>query len=119
MKTGDKVQICKVAAQAVLSDGRLTDEERGQIYRLMDRYELSEEQRADVLDRNIEDDVARLAAGLTEFDTKNELLVELAMAVAADGDISKPEQRLLESVADALEVDRDELEMLVKTALVR
>ena len=117
MDINDKVQICKVVAQAILADGQLTDAEHEFLTKLMDKYELDGDQRKDVMARNIDDDPASLAEGVTEFNTKNELLVELAMAVAADGELQKTERDLLESVAGALDVPKVELDMLVQTAL--
>jgi len=117
METADEIRICKVVAQAILADGQLTDEERTFLAKLMDRYGLDEEQRKDVMARNIDDDPAALAEGISEFDTVNELLVELAMAVAADGEITGSERDLLESVAGALGVESADLDLLVRTAL--
>ena len=117
MDVKDKVRICKVVAQAILADAQLTDAEHEFLSKLMDKYELDEDQRRDVMARNLGDDPASLAEGVEEFDTKNELLVELAMAVAADGELQKPERDLLAGVAAALDVDEAELDMLVKTAL--
>ncbi|HUT76600.1 MAG TPA: TerB family tellurite resistance protein [Polyangia bacterium] len=113
----ERVQICKVVAQAILADGQLTDAERELLTKLMDRYELDGEQRKEVLARNIGDDAAMLAEGISGFETKNELLVELAMAVAADGRLSPAERQLVSSVAAAIGVEAAEVDMLVTTAL--
>ncbi len=117
METSEKIQICKVVAQAILADGQLTDSEHELLSKLMDRYELDAEQRRDVMARNIGDDPVALTEGISGFETKNELLVELAMAVAADGRLSPAERGLLSSVASAVGVGEDELDMLVTTAL--
>jgi uncharacterized tellurite resistance protein B-like protein len=117
METNEKVQICKVVAQAILADGQLTDAERELLNKLMDRYELTKEQRKDVMARNLGDDPAALAEGIASFETKNELLVELAMAVAADGRLSPAERQLVSSVAAAVGVAEAEVDMLVTTAL--
>jgi tellurite resistance protein len=117
METDEKIQVCKVVAQAILADGQLTDSERETLNRLMDRYGLDADQRKDVMARNIGDDPAALAEGISGFETKNELLVELALAVAADGELRPSERQLLSSVAAAVGVDQAELDMLVTTAL--
>ena len=113
----DQVQICKVVAQAILADGRLNDEERALLNELMDRYGLDDAERRDVMARNIDDDPAALAAGIEALETKNALLVELAMAVAADGALSPAEKDLITSVAEVLGVPQDEVDGLIKTAL--
>jgi uncharacterized tellurite resistance protein B-like protein len=113
----EKVQICKVVAQAILADGRLEDSERALLDELMDRYALDDAERKDVLARNIGDDPAVLAAGIEAPETKNALLVELAMAVAVDGGLAKAEHQLIAEVATALGVAQSELDDLIKTAL--
>ena len=117
MEMSDKLQICKVVAQAILADCQVTDAEHEFLTTLMDKYGLDEAQRKDVLARNVGDDPKILAEGVTEFDSKNELLVELAMAVAADGKLSSTEKELINDVAKALDVPEAEVDMLVKTAL--
>jgi uncharacterized tellurite resistance protein B-like protein len=117
MELNDKIQICKVVARAVLADAQLTDTEIAFLTRLMDEYGLDEAQRKDVMARNIDDDVVAMAEQITEFNSKNELLAELAQAVAVDGELSSSEQQLLTDVAAALGVDQAELDMLVQTAL--
>ena len=117
MDIKDKLQICKVVAQAILSDLQVTDAEHEFLTSLMDRYELDEDQRKEVMARNVGDDPKDLADGITEFESKNELLVELAMAIAADGELSSTEKELIADVAKALDVPEAEVDMLVKTAL--
>jgi len=117
MEASEKIQICKVVAQAILADGQLTDAEHEFLNRLMDRYGLDGDQRNQVMARNIEDDPAALAEGISSFETKNELLVELAMAVAADGRLAPAERGLLSSVAAAIGVEEAEVDLLVTTAL--
>lgn len=117
METSDKIRICKVVAQAILADFQLTDTEHEFLHKLMDRYGLDESQRKEVMARNVDDDSAALAAGIAGFDNKNELLVELAMAVAADGKLAPAERDLLAEVAAAVGVEKAELDMLVATAL--
>ncbi len=117
MELEDKMQICKVVAQAILADGQITDSERELIGKLMDRYELDDDQKKDVLNRNIGDDPAELAKSIASFDSKNELLVELALAVAVDGEISSSERALLDKVAGVLEVTDAELDMMLKAAI--
>jgi len=117
MELKDKIQICKVVAQAILADTQITDSERELLEKLMDRYELSDENKKEVLSRNLEDDPGLMAEEITGFESKNELLVELAMAVAVDGEISPPERELLDRVAEVLDVSKVELELLLGAAI--
>ncbi len=119
MELKDKIQICKVVAQAILADGQITDSEHEFLKSLMDGYGLDDDQKKDVLARNIGDDPATLAAGLSGYDSQNELMVELAMAVAADGELSSSERELLNVVAKALDINEADMDMLVKTALIQ
>jgi len=114
----EQVTICKVVAQAILADGRIADDERMLLDQLMERYELSSAESRDVLARNIDDDPSKLAVGIDSAEGKNALIVELAMAVAADGGLSRAEKQLLETIADVVGVPREELDELVKTALM-
>jgi uncharacterized tellurite resistance protein B-like protein len=118
MEMKDKIQICKVVAQAILADCQLTDSEREFLKTLMDKYGLDEDQRKDVMARNVGDDPGELTKDISEFESVNELLVELSMAVAVDGELSSSEKELISNVAAAVGVDQTELDMLVKTALV-
>jgi uncharacterized tellurite resistance protein B-like protein len=113
----DQVQICKVVAQAILADAQLADAERELLNELMDRYGLDDAERKDVLARNIGDDPVALAAGVEALDSKNALIVELAMAVAADGALAKAERDLITDVAAALGIAQDAVDALIKTAL--
>lgn len=114
----EQVKICKVVAQAILADGALADDERALIEDLMNRYALDPAERRDVLARNIGDDPAEHAAGIESGEGRNALIVELALAVAADGALTKAERQLIESVADAAGVPRAELDDLVRNALM-
>ena len=118
MESSEKIKICKAAAQAILADGHITDDEQNFIDALMDRYELADDERKEVMQRNIDDDPATLVEGITSFESKNELIVEIIMAVAADNELTKTEMELLNTVADAIGVEQSDMEMLVKNALM-
>ncbi|MCP4676467.1 MAG: TerB family tellurite resistance protein [Deltaproteobacteria bacterium] len=117
MNIKDKIQICKVVTQAILADAQITDSERSFIEKLMDKYELDEDQRKEVLSRNIGDDPAEMARKITSFESKNELIVELAMAVAVDGEISSSERALLDRVATVFMISKVDLELLLQAAI--
>ncbi|MFA5718314.1 MAG: hypothetical protein GX146_04380 [Myxococcales bacterium] len=118
MQHEDRVKICSAVAQAILSDGQVTDDERAFIDNLMARWELTDAERKEVLRRNLDDDVEALVAGIEGFASRNALMVELVMAVAADGELSATERDLLMQVAQALGVEADDMDMLVKNALM-
>lgn len=117
MDLKDRIQICKIVAQAILVDVQITDAERDLLYKLMDKYNLDDEQRKEVIARNIGDDPGQMAAEIVDSESKNELMVELALAVATDGEISSSERVLLEKVAAALKIEKDDLEMMLKAAI--
>lgn len=117
MEKADKLQICKVVAQAILADVQITDAERDLLDKLMDRFELDPGERRDVLNRNLDDDAAEMAKGIQDADSKNQLLVELALAVAVDGSISAPERALLDKVAEALGVTAEDLDLMIQAAI--
>jgi tellurite resistance protein len=83
----------------------------------MDRYGLDAEQRKDVKHRNLEDDPAQMIEDMEAVESKNELIVELVMALAADGTLAPSERGLLDGVARALGICDDEVRPLIKAAL--
>jgi uncharacterized tellurite resistance protein B-like protein len=117
MEIDDKLQICKVVAQAILSDGQITDSEHAFIQKLMEKYALSPEQKKEVLARNIDDDVGSMAAEVSVFDSQNELLTELALAVVVDGKIAPAEKDLLKRVAAAMNMAEADLDLLINAAI--
>ncbi len=117
MEIKDKIQICKVVAQAILADAQITDSERELLNTLMNQFELDDAQKEEVLARNIEDNPAEMAKEISSLESQNQLLVELALAVAVDGEISSSERALLNKVAEALEVTQEDLELMLKAAI--
>ncbi|MBN2342000.1 MAG: TerB family tellurite resistance protein [Deltaproteobacteria bacterium] len=118
MEIREKIQICEVVAQAILADGQITDSEKNFMNSLMDKYELTDDQKKQVMARNIGDDPAQMVKGISGFESTNQLIVELVMAVAADDKLTKTEQNLLNTVAEAIGVDQSDMDMLVKNALM-
>jgi uncharacterized tellurite resistance protein B-like protein len=117
MDTTDKTEICKVVASAILADAQITDTEYDFLNKLMDGYGIQGDDRKAILARNIGED---LEASITKIKTdgsENELLVQLALAVAADGDISSSERQLLGRIADLLDVTDADLDMMLKAAI--
>jgi uncharacterized tellurite resistance protein B-like protein len=113
----DKVEICKLVAQAILADGKITDTERDFLAKLMNRYGLSDLQQKEVVSINIGQDPSDGVKMLASNEARNELLVELALAVAVDGEISASERRLLNRVAETLDVSEADLELMLKAAI--
>ena len=117
MDMKNKVEICKIVTQAILSDARITDSEHEFLTKLMDRYEIDETTRKEILSQNIGDDLAELLKGLAEDEARNALLVELALAVAVDGEISSSERAILGRVAEVLRVSDDDLKLMLDAAI--
>ena len=117
MDAADRIEICKVIASAILADAQITDDEYNFLNKLMDRYELSTADRQAILARNIGEDLEGSVQKLKEDGSQNELLVELALAVAVDGEISSSERKFLNRIAGLLDVTEDDLEMMLKAAI--
>lgn len=114
MELTDKLQICKVITRAIMADVRITDDEREFLYKLMDRYELTEEQRTDVLNRNMDDDPAEMAKEITSLESKDELLTELLTAVAVDGEVAPSEITYVKKVGAAIGVSDADVDMMLE-----
>ena len=117
MDAAGKIEICKVVASAILADAQITDEEHDFLSKLMDRYGLGKEERQAILSRNIGEDLEASVRKLKADGSQNELLVELALAVAVDGEISSSEKKLLSRVAALLDVTDEDLELMLKAAI--
>ncbi|MBI5490191.1 MAG: TerB family tellurite resistance protein [Deltaproteobacteria bacterium] len=117
MDTKDKIVICKVVAQAILSDAAITDEEHAFLDKLMDSYGLDKTQRKEVLHRNLGDDTTEMAREVGDAEARKTLLAELAKAVAVDGVFAAAEEELLGRVGEALGVSADEIDKLIGDAV--
>ncbi len=117
MDMEEKVQICKIVALAILSDAQITDTEHDFLTGLMSRWELSEDQKKQVLARNIGDDPRELLRTLPSSDGVDDLLGELVQAVAVDGEVSGVEREVLAQVGEALGVRPEALDLLINSVL--
>ena len=117
MKNIDKIEICKLVAQAILADAQITDTESDFLAKLMDRYGLTESERKHVMARDIGEDPTDAVQMIVSDEARNELLIELALAVAVDGEISSSERALLDRIARALDVSQADLELMLKAAI--
>jgi uncharacterized tellurite resistance protein B-like protein len=114
METNEKIQICKVIAQAIMADVQITDEERAFLDKLMDRYELDEEQRKDVLNRNFDDNPADMARDITSLESQDAMLRELLTAIAVDGDVAPAEKSLVRKVGEAMGMSAEEVDLVLE-----
>ena len=94
---------CEIVAQLIIADAQVTDSEREFLYRLMDRFGFSDDDRQAVFDainigEPIDDRLHQLDA-----DGRRELLSELEAAAAVDGEIGAGERQIIEEVRRALE----------------
>ena len=93
---------CEIVAQLIIADAAVTDSEREFLYRLMDRFGFSEEDRKAVINsvdigQPIDDRLAQLDAH-----TRIDLLGELEAAAAVDGELGQGEMQIIEEVRRAL-----------------
>lgn len=114
MDIKDKIQICKVIAQAIMADIQITDAEREFLDKLMSKYELDEDQRKDVLNRNFDDNVTDMAKEIEALDSQNELLTELLEAIAVDGEVARSEKKLVLKVGLAMGMSEDEVNLMLE-----
>jgi len=113
MKAREKVQICKLAAQVILSDGQVTDTEHDFLDRIMKRYGLSDQERREVTRRNIDDDPAEMAKEIKGFEARSELLQEIAEAVLIDGTLSPTERDALARIGTAIGSNAEEIDSIL------
>ena len=110
MDMDDKLQICKLVALTIMIDTKLKDSEMELLSKLMDRYGLTEEQRQEVLRRDIDENPVELARVITDEAAKLELLDELIAAAAIDNEIVTVERKLIRRVAAAIGFDEQDVE---------
>lgn len=109
MATPEQIQICKLAALAIMVDVQLTDTEIEFLDRLMDRYGLTDAERTDVRSRNFDDDPAELAREIQSKTGREDLIQELTGAVRADGGFDDAERLLVQRVLAVLGLTENEL----------
>jgi len=114
MDKKDKIQVCKVIAQAIMADAQITDTERAFLEKLMDGYDLSPAERKDVMKRNVDDDPARMAEEISGIESRDDLLGELLEVVAVDGEVAPAEAELVRKVGLALGMSDEEISLVME-----
>lgn len=102
MELEDKLKLCKIVGILLLVDGKLHDEEVQFMGELMDKLDMSDDQRNEVMDRIDEsNEVLGDTADLVEH--AEALLEALQEASRVDGVISGSEADLIQMVTKVLE----------------
>lgn len=109
MTHDEEIRICKMAAQTILRDGRITDAEMQLIDRLISGFGMTPEERRDILARNIDDDITVMARSFSESPARKEALLRMCEAVAVDGKVTPSERSLLLKCAAAMNVPEETL----------
>ncbi|MEM6291116.1 MAG: TerB family tellurite resistance protein [Myxococcota bacterium] len=98
----DNRLFCEIVAVLLISDAQVTDSERRFLDRLMKRFDFSDADRQAVFNSvNIGESVEGRLRQLSPA-RRPELLAELEAAAAADGEIGRTEQEILDEVREVL-----------------
>ena len=108
--------VCRLIAGIVVSDEDLSPQEDVFVDRMLDRFGIPRAER-EVIFPII--DASEAAAAVMELpaDVRQEAFALLVEAAAADGSIAPEELGYLETVADAIQISRDELSDRLSEAL--
>ncbi|MBV1860402.1 MAG: hypothetical protein KUG77_18460 [Nannocystaceae bacterium] len=101
----DNRLFCEIVAVLLISDAQVTDSEQRFLDRLMKRFEFTADDRQAVFNsvnigESVEGRLRQLSPG-----RRPELLAELEAAAAADGEIGRAEQDILDEVRKAMELE--------------
>jgi len=113
MTRDDQILVCKLVAQAIFIDGQLTDHEMELFDRLLSQFEITPAEKKLIVARNIEDDVAAMAAAIQSEDARHEALVQLARAISADGHTTGSERDILGKCARAMGFSEEKINEIV------
>ncbi|MGH1346341.1 MAG: TerB family tellurite resistance protein [Nannocystales bacterium] len=101
----DNRLFCEIVAVLLISDAQVTDSEQRFLDRLMKRFEFTAEDRQAVFNSvNIGESVEGRLRQLSP-ERRPELLAELEAAAAADGEIGRAEQDILDEVRQAMALE--------------
>jgi tellurite resistance protein len=105
----DREKVVELIEQVIAADGIITDDEREFLRRVIERFGLSEEERAD---RVVQSDPGRATRTLRTFspDDQARVMALLVDAAVADGKVEPEERALLLASAAALGIEACALE---------
>jgi uncharacterized tellurite resistance protein B-like protein len=92
---------CLVVSKVLVADGIMTDDERGFLAAMMDRLELTADERRRVVELEDLDEADRIVGALSA-DERRELVELLVDAASADGRLSPHELAAVKRVSAAL-----------------
>ena len=92
---------CLVVSKVLVADGIMTDDERGFLAAMMDRLELTADERRRVVELEDLDEADRIVGALSA-DERRELVELLVDAASADGKLSPHELAAVQRVTAAL-----------------
>ncbi|MDB4959596.1 MAG: hypothetical protein JWO36_7165 [Myxococcales bacterium] len=92
---------CLVVSKVLISDGMMTDDERGFLAGMMDQLGLTPAERDSVIQLKGLDDAETIVGALT-LEERREIVELLVDAAAADGKLSPHELRTVNRVSKAL-----------------
>lgn len=101
MNINDRVARCHLVAKVLMADSVMTSEEKVFLDELMERLELSQEERELALSPLNEFDVEQAALQLSQ-DELRELMLELFSASRSDGSVNKYESHLVRRICRSL-----------------
>lgn len=103
MQTEHLIALCRIVGVLLVTDGQLTDEEYEYFYGLMDRFELSDADRASVTSAiSVDTDLSADVEVLREGGHGQALLETLRAAASVDGQSSRVEEHLMGRISALL-----------------
>jgi uncharacterized tellurite resistance protein B-like protein len=105
----ERAKVCELIEAVIAADGVIADEERDFLQRVVDRFGLSESDRAD---RVVMSDLGRTTATLRTLapDVQTRVMALLVEAAVVDGKVVPEERALLLASAAALGIEASALE---------
>ncbi len=109
MDVEERAKVCELIEAVIAADGVIADEERDFLQRVVDRFGLSESDRAD---RVVMSDLGRTTATLRTLapDVQTRVMALLVEAAVVDGKVVPEERALLLASAAALGIEASALE---------
>ena len=114
MDDGERRRVCELVAGLLLSDGELHPKEAGFLHRVLSRFGMPVDTS---VKPTVDQDDALASLRQLAPDDQRQTLQLLIEAAAVDGQIAVAERTFLGALADELEVDEEELERRLVTAI--